>query len=279
MHARQFFIHPWAQTSKKYEVPARRSRQPPSEATVYDSHRPTRRAPPVPAVTQMMAETKVSLAADQLGEQVKESLRLWGEFQDEYSTEVHSIKPYVGTSVLRQIWRQKIKFHNKHKYGGDDQFSIQNAKLESCLNQIDEAIRLLEEVRSSGRNHDYDSRQRHLAKMQGIGNLVVGLSKKSLVDAVACEDLLGELEELEKLIGSGNSTASSLHRTDKRQSQNSTEAKAVETEGTNLDEVENRSTREPRKQNSNDLDNDPNNDLENDHEDYNNTTRGPCEDD
>ncbi|KAI1182954.1 hypothetical protein F5B17DRAFT_418115 [Nemania serpens] len=227
MHARPFFIHPYAQSQKKHDVPARQRRQRPSEATAYDSHRRASQASPVSTVTKMLAEMKVSLATNQLSEQVKESMRLWGEFREEYSTEVSSIKPYVGMSVLRQIWRQKVEFNNKHKRGvkhGDQQFPVQSIKLESCLNQVDEATQILAEVQSSSHSNDYDSRHRFLEKMRAAGSIVIGLSKKSVVDEAACKDLLEELAELEKLIGSKISTVRTSHRTDNRQSQSSTDA-------------------------------------------------------
>ncbi|KAI1195459.1 hypothetical protein F5X97DRAFT_308027 [Nemania serpens] len=263
MHARPFFIHPFAQSRKKHhEVPARQRRQQPLEATADSSRRSARQASPVPAVTKMMAEMKLSLAANQLSEQVQESMRLWGEFRDEYSTEVSSIKPYVGMSVLRQVWRQKIEFKSKHRRGDkhdDQQFSIQGIKLESCLNQVDEATRLLAQVRSSDHNASYDSRQRYLKKMRATGNLVIGLSKKSVVDEAACKDLLEELAELEKLIGSENSTAGKLHRTDGRQQRGSIEADEVEAENPGSDEFENGDTSEPAEQNSDDWNNEQEN--------------------
>ncbi|KAI1165757.1 hypothetical protein F5B18DRAFT_609741 [Nemania serpens] len=258
MHARPFFIHPYAQARKKHEVPARQRRHKPSEATADDSRRPARQASPVLAVTKMMAEMKVSLAANQLSEQVQESMRLWGKFRDEYSTEVDSIKPYVGTSVLQQIWRKKVEFNSKHKRGDkheNQQFSVQSIKLESCLNQVDEATRLLAKVRLSDHNNDYDSRQYHLKKMRAAGNLVIGLSKKSVVDEAACKDLLEELAELEKLIGSKDSTARTSHHTDNRQSRSSTRAEEAEAENPSSDRSENGNTSEPAEENSNNWDN------------------------
>ncbi|KAI1127459.1 hypothetical protein F5Y10DRAFT_242808 [Nemania abortiva] len=218
MHARPFFVHPYAQGRGNYSISAeRRTRQ--SSVAADDLVLPARRSPPAPVARKVMAEMKVSLAANQLSEQVKESQQFWRGFRDEYWTEVDNIKLYVGAHVLQQVWREKIEFISKDK-GDDQQFAIQSMKLESCLNQVNEAIRLLEEIWSSDYSSDYDSRQHHLAKLRATGNLVVGLSKRSVTNEAACTDLLEELEELQKLIDSKSPTASILHRIGKRQSHN-----------------------------------------------------------
>ncbi|RYC59856.1 hypothetical protein CHU98_g6350 [Xylaria longipes] len=203
---------------------------------------------------EMMAETKVTLAAHQLSEQVKESKWLWGNFRDEYSTEVKSIKLYVGVDILQQIWRKKVASKDKYKRGGkeDDQFDVQTMKLESCLNQLDEATQLLADAWSLDRSSDYDSRQHHLAKMRATGNLVVGLSKRALTNEAACIDLLGELAELEKLIDPKSPAASMLHRYDKHQSQNTTRSGKTKTESSSSNRPENGDTNNQAEHESND---------------------------
>ena len=165
-----------------------------------------------------MAETKISLAAKQLSEQVKESMGFWRRFRDEYSQEVSRIKDYVRMSVLQQIWQQKVEYHSKDKCDDrpdDHRFDIQSIKLESCLNQVHEATRLLTEAHLFNYRSDYDSQRHHLVKIQTTGNLVVYLSKKSALNEAACKDLLEELAELEKLVDPRRQVASMLHHSDK----------------------------------------------------------------
>ncbi|KAF2964086.1 hypothetical protein GQX73_g9491 [Xylaria multiplex] len=169
---------------------------------------------------KIMAETKISLAANQLSEQVKDSMKFWRGFRDEYSKEVNDIKLYVGVGVLQQIWRKKVEFNSNDRHS-DQKFTIQSMKLESCLNQVDEATRLLTGLWSSDHGNDYDSRQHHLAKTRAAGNLVVGLSKRAATDEAACIDLLEELSELEKLVDPKSINAGMLHHFGKHQPQNS----------------------------------------------------------
>ncbi|KAI8955064.1 hypothetical protein F4801DRAFT_531090 [Xylaria longipes] len=248
MHASPFFVHPYAHGRVDHGVSAGQRRERPSAAgaaSVLDGPSASERRPrPTPVMKEMMAETKVTLAAHQLSEQVKESKWLWGNFRDEYSTEVKSIKLYVGVDILQQIWRKKVASKDKYKRGGkeDDQFDVQTMKLESCLNQLDEATQLLADAWSLDRSSDYDSRQHHLAKMRATGNLVVGLSKRALTNEAACIDLLGELAELEKLIDPKSPAASMLHRYDKHQSQNTTRSGKTKTESSSSNRPENGDT-------------------------------------
>ncbi|TGJ87568.1 hypothetical protein E0Z10_g1193 [Xylaria hypoxylon] len=188
----------------------------------------------------MMTETKISLAENQLSKQVKESIKFWREFRDEYSKEVKNIKLYVGVGVLQQIWQKRAEFNSKNKCG-DKEFAIQSMKLESCLSQVDEAAQLLTGVRLSDYSNDYDSRQHHLAKTRAAGNLVVDLSKKSVTNEAACIDLLEELAELEKLVNPKSSTASRSHHFDKRHSQNPNKSEG-NTEGQRSEGHENEDT-------------------------------------
>ncbi|KAI0107728.1 hypothetical protein GGR51DRAFT_514833 [Nemania sp. FL0031] len=233
MHARPFFVHPYVQARRNHGIAAEQ-RMPSSSATASDPVLPARRPPPAPAVRKMMAEMKLSLATNQLSQQVKESRQFWREFRDAYLVDVDFIKPYVGVDVLQQIWSKKIEFNNKDKHGDkgeDQQLSVQSMKLESCLTQVDEATELLAEI---GRPHSsgYDSQQHHLAKLHAVGSLVVGLSKRSITNEAACTDLLDELAELEKLIDSRSATANTLPRTGKHQSQNTARSEDGKVEGT-----------------------------------------------
>lgn len=246
MHARPFFVHPYAQRRGDHGVSAGQRRDhllaagPPS---VIDGPSVSERRPrPTPLMREKMAGTKVSLAVHQLNEQVKESKRFWGKFRDEYSTEVKNIKLYVGVDILQQIWRKKVISKDKYKRGGkedDQQFDVQTMKLESCLSQLDEATQLLAEAWSSDYSSDYDSRQHQLTKMQATGNLVVGLSKRAVTNETACIDLLAELVELEKLIDPQSPAAFMLHRHDKRHSQNQTKSGKAKAEGSGSNRPDN----------------------------------------
>ncbi|KAI0444353.1 hypothetical protein F4803DRAFT_511637 [Xylaria telfairii] len=229
MHDRPFFVHPYAQRRGDHGVSVGQRRDHLSATgspSVIDGPTVSEIQPrPTPLMREMMAETKVSLASHQLREQVKESKWFWGKFRDEYSTEVKSIKLYVGVDILQQIWRKKATSKDNYKRGGkedDHQFDVQTMKLESCLSQLDEATQLLAEAWSSDYSSDYDSRQHHLAKMRAAGNLVVGLSKRAVTNETACIDLLAELVELEKLMDPKSSPPFMSHRYDKRHTQNQT---------------------------------------------------------
>ncbi|KAI1364394.1 hypothetical protein F5Y08DRAFT_307071 [Xylaria arbuscula] len=167
----------------------------------------------------MMADIKISFAATQLSEQVKESMRFWHRFHDEYSQEVGRIRIYVGMSVLQQIWQQKVVYHRKSKCG-DDQFQVQSIKLESCLYQVHEATKVHAGAQTFNYSNDYDTQQHHLTKMRTIGDLVVDLSRKSATNEAACIDLLEELAELAKLADSTRQATSMGHRLDKDTTQN-----------------------------------------------------------
>ncbi|KAI1821273.1 hypothetical protein F4861DRAFT_533058 [Xylaria intraflava] len=246
MHARSFFVHPYARTREGYNTPTeeqrRRRRQHAPEVTprVNNSDTTVGRGPSDPAMRRMMADMKLSLAASQLSEQVKEGTRFWREFQNEYSVEVNSIKFYAGGDVLQQIWRKKVEYNHLCKGGDkdDDQsFDIQIMKLESCLNEVDEATRLLAQAWSSDCGGDYNSRHHYLEKLRRSGNFAVGLSKNSRENEMACRDLLDELAELEKLLDPRTS-ASMLHRFKKRPTQNTTRSGEQKHEGQSSDRSE-----------------------------------------
>ncbi|KAJ2982989.1 hypothetical protein NUW58_g6331 [Xylaria curta] len=205
-----------------------------------------------------MAETKLSLASDQLSEQVKECKKLWRKFRDEYTAEVKNVKLYAGTDILQQIWKKKVEHTSKCKHGDNEdnqEFTIQSMKLESCLSQVDEATELLAQARSSGYSSQYDSRQHHLEKMRATGKLVVGLSKSAVTNEAACVDLLGELAELEKLISSKSSTASMSHDSDKRQSQKPARSGKEKAQGFSSNRPDNGEMERQTEHNSNDYHN------------------------
>jgi hypothetical protein len=190
----------------------------------------------------MMTEMKVSLATNQLSEQVKESTRFWRGFQNEYWKEVNVIKFYVGMDVLQQIWRKKVEFKD------GQQFAIQSMKLESCLKQFDEAAQLCTSAWSSDNSSNYDSRQHHSEKVRATGNLVVSLSRTSETTEAACKDLLKELAELEKLIDAKSPTASVLHRFDKHQLRSRTRSEERRTDASDSNIPESRDTDRPAEQ-------------------------------
>ncbi|CAJ2499990.1 Uu.00g028430.m01.CDS01 [Anthostomella pinea] len=228
----RFFIHPCATCPR--EKPHARSEVQhtavPEQANnpkVQPKVHPT--APANPALSSpnmgMMAEMKVSLAAKQLAQQVKESRKFWTGFQEVFEVEVTNIKPYVGGHVLQGIWRDKVEHNSKYKTGekqDDQQFGIQRMKLETCLGQVDAAMKSLAVARSKDDPSGYDSRHNQLGKIRAAGNQILDLAKNSMSDQAACKDLLTELSELGKLVDPENEAAAILHRFDKRETRQAT---------------------------------------------------------
>ncbi|KAI1435559.1 hypothetical protein GGR50DRAFT_318004 [Xylaria sp. CBS 124048] len=243
MHARPFYLHPYAQTRGSHSTSSQEQRRrltPESTSRMNHPDVTVKRGPSDPAVARMMADMKLSLAANQLSEQVKESMGFWRKFQSEYSADVNSIKLYAGGDVLQKIWRKKVEHSRKRKGGDkddDQRFDIQSMKLESCLNQVDEATQLLAEAWSSGHSSDYDSRHHYLEKLRRTGDFAISLSKESRSKEIACRDLLDELAELEKLLDPKTST-NMLHRFNKRQAQKSTRSGESRHDGHSSDRSE-----------------------------------------
>ncbi|KAI0594774.1 hypothetical protein F4775DRAFT_416605 [Biscogniauxia sp. FL1348] len=211
-------IHPYAFVCDESETRICRVQQ-----NVPATGASTQRHATPPAVSQsnaadavMMADMKISLAAKQFAEQVKESNKFWANFRVNFENEVTSIRSYVDEHVLRQIWQKRIEHNDKSsksKKQHNGKLCIQNVKLETCLNQIDEAINFLNMARSShGQSTGHNPRYHHLEKIRAAGSLVVGLSKKSMSDEAACKDLLTELSDLERLLDPKSPVARSLHR-------------------------------------------------------------------
>ncbi|KAI0976660.1 hypothetical protein F4678DRAFT_120321 [Xylaria arbuscula] len=221
MDTRSFFVHPHAGVRRSQRTSAEQ-RQPPIRAatTIVDSSVPTRRQQQDTGTRKMMAEMKISLAANQLSEQAKESITFWRQFREEYLEEVDRIKVYVGADILQRVWQKKVGYNGKYRGGeGKDchRFDVQSMKLESCLSQVDEATKLLAGAWSSDHNNDYNSRRHHLAKLRAAGDLVVDLSKRSVKNEAACSDLLVELAELGKLVDSNSAAAAMLHHFNQHQ--------------------------------------------------------------
>ncbi|KAI0517207.1 hypothetical protein F5B22DRAFT_133879 [Xylaria bambusicola] len=133
-----------------------------------------------------------------------------------------SIRIYVGMGVLQQIWQQKVEYYRKYKRTDrqdDHQFEIQNMKLQSCLNQVEEVTQLLAGTQRPDHKSDHDSRQHHLARIRATGDSVVMLSGKSTINEAACVDLLEELAALERLVDPKRPTADMLHHLNKGSTQ------------------------------------------------------------
>ncbi|KAI1492799.1 hypothetical protein F5X96DRAFT_329630 [Biscogniauxia mediterranea] len=218
MRGSPMFIHPYAFVCDESETRICHAQQKVTAAGASIQRHAT--PPAVPqsntAHAVMMADMKISLAAKQLAEQVKESKKFWVAFRENFEKEVTNIKPYVDGHILRQIWQKRIENDDessRSKRQHDVRLCIQNVKLENCLNQIDEAINFLNMARSShGQSAGHNPRYHHLEKIRAAGGLVVGLSKKSMTDEAACKDLLTELLDLERLLDPKSPVARSLHR-------------------------------------------------------------------
>ncbi|KAI0405799.1 hypothetical protein F4802DRAFT_135241 [Xylaria palmicola] len=265
MYARPFFVHPDAHTRVNDGIRIERRRQSSgiAAASTADSLGvPARRPELAPAIRRTMAETKVALAASQLSGQIKESKDFWLKFLDEYKEEVNTIKLYAGADILRQIWRKRVEFTSKPKHRNEDdqQFAIRRIMLESSLEQLDEATKLLIETWSSSYSNAYDNRQHHLDKMRAAGNLVVGLSKRAVENEAACVDFLEELAELEKLVNPKNPAARNFHQFDKNKSKNTTRSTEGTMKGTRANKSENRDTTEDTKHEEHDSNHWPVND-------------------
>lgn len=75
---------------------------------------------------KMMIETKISLAINQLNEQIKKSMKSWGKFRDEYLTEVNGVRQYIA-DLPRMIWRKEANLDGVHGHGGEKKrFAIQS---------------------------------------------------------------------------------------------------------------------------------------------------------
>ncbi|KAI1811773.1 hypothetical protein GGS20DRAFT_561531 [Poronia punctata] len=203
MYARPFFVHPYANVQERHRTPTAPGRRPVARTpSRVDSDISSTRLASEPNSKILRAEMKVHLATNQLNEQIKESVSFWTRFHDEYSTDVDSIRRYIGHDMLQKIWRMKVDFNNNHGKGRNkEQIVLQSMKLESCLSQVDEAIRVLVRVLSYDRA-DYDIRQSHWEKVRSNSRLVMNLSMKSTKSEAACKGLLEELSDLRKLIDS-----------------------------------------------------------------------------
>ncbi|KAI0014713.1 hypothetical protein F4780DRAFT_173372 [Xylariomycetidae sp. FL0641] len=170
----------------------------------------------------VFAEMKLSLAAKQLAEQLKESQVFWQAFREDYEKEVQSVKPYADEAILERIWQKKVS-HRGKRQGEEqakfDQWTIQRMKVEACLGHVDEATKLLNATASSNDTAGHDPRRHHLENIQGTGSRVLGLAKKSMSGEAAYSDLMIEVLQLEKLVDP-RSYAAMLHRFDTYEAEN-----------------------------------------------------------
>ncbi|KAI2468727.1 hypothetical protein F4781DRAFT_253585 [Annulohypoxylon bovei var. microspora] len=165
------------------------------------------------------AELKVSLAAKHLADQISESKKYWITFQKKFEGEVAQIKYYAGDDILQQVWQKRIEHNSKYKNGesqDDEEFSIQRMKLETCLDEVNEAAKAFVRSRPPDDRSDHDPRHLALDKIRGAGVLVLGLAAKSALNSASCVNLVTEASNLEKLVNSKSPDAQVLHRFDKR---------------------------------------------------------------
>ncbi|KAI1334380.1 hypothetical protein F5Y15DRAFT_420909 [Xylariaceae sp. FL0016] len=114
------------------------------------------------AETGIMAELKVSLAAKQLADQVSESGSIWRGLREKYELEVKYVKVYAGNDVLHQIWHKRVAYHSRSSSKGSEdvgQLSRQIIKLEVCVDQLGEAIKLILDFLISNSKSSYTSQQ------------------------------------------------------------------------------------------------------------------------
>ncbi|KAI0839082.1 hypothetical protein F5Y06DRAFT_265963 [Hypoxylon sp. FL0890] len=184
------------------------------------------------ASVNINAELKVSIAAKHLADQISESKKFWVTFQEKYNREVAEIRYYAGDDILQQIWRKRIEYNGKYKNGenqDDEEFSIQRMKLETCLDQVNEAARAFVQSRPRDDRSNHDPRHVALEKIRGAGGLVLDLAAKSALNSGACANLVTEASNLEKLVDSKSPDAKVLHRFDRRKPKGS--ARESENEG------------------------------------------------
>ncbi|KAI0881449.1 uncharacterized protein GGS22DRAFT_181612 [Annulohypoxylon maeteangense] len=165
------------------------------------------------------AELKVSLAAKHLADQISESKKYWVKFQKNFEEEVAGIRYYVGDDILQQIWQKRIEYNSKYKNGetkDDEEFSIQRMKLETCLDQVDQAAKAFTRSRQTNDRSNHDPRHLALDKIHGVGALVLKLATKSALNSASCVDLVTEASNLEKLVNLKSPDAQVLHQFDKR---------------------------------------------------------------
>lgn len=165
------------------------------------------------------AELKVSLAARHLAEQISESKKYWTTFYQKYEEEVASIKYYLNDDILERIWQKRIEYNSKYKNEGskdDEEFNIQRMKLETCLDQVKEAVKAFARSRPPNDRLDHDPRHLALDKIRNTGALVLELAARSGVSSVPCVQLVTEASNLENLVDPKSPDAQVLYRFDKR---------------------------------------------------------------
>ncbi|KAI0392767.1 hypothetical protein F5Y17DRAFT_435003 [Xylariaceae sp. FL0594] len=220
---RPLFIHPDVRAQMNHQVPvmehAHRRCYSPSSSVADDASFSSSRNTSCPSTTGITADMRVSLATNQLKDQVKENISLCRELLDEYTNEVDLIKQYIGPDILENIWRSKIKFIDKRKDGQENtpRFALQKFKLESCLGQVDDAMRMLLRECSSDRRSG-KSRRYQWEKERASWKLLTNLSAMSTKSETACRALLNELVELQQRMERKNATDSTSASSAKRES-------------------------------------------------------------
>ncbi|OTB05053.1 hypothetical protein M426DRAFT_320114 [Hypoxylon sp. CI-4A] len=170
------------------------------------------------------AELKIALAAKHLADQIGESKKFWITFHESFEQEVASVRYYIDDDILQQIWQKRIEYNSKYRSGennDDEEFTVQRVKLETCLDQVNEASRAFARSRPLGDQAEHDPRRLALEKIRGVGVLVLDLAAKSARNNGACADLVVEASNLEKLVDARSPDAKVLHQFDRRQSRRS----------------------------------------------------------
>ncbi|KAI0178551.1 hypothetical protein GGR52DRAFT_532562 [Hypoxylon sp. FL1284] len=229
-----YYPHPLAYHGKKAEDHSGSSDNSSKRTRLRASSRVEAREddPPSPLIsstrktsTCINARLKVSLAAKHLANQIGESKDFWTVFQDKFDKEVKEIKQYASDSTVRQLWRERIEYDGKFGDGANQepqQFNFQQIKLDTCLDQFNEAATAYAESRPLKTRSGHDPRQLAMDKVRTIGALVVKLAARSALDNTACADLLREASNLRKLVDPRSRDAQLLHRFDRRDTSNPT---------------------------------------------------------
>ncbi|KAL7620691.1 hypothetical protein AAE478_009686 [Parahypoxylon ruwenzoriense] len=174
--------------------------------------------------TSTDAELKISLAAKHLADQIDESKKFWITFQKKFEKEVTGVRYYVSDDIMQKIWQERIKYNSKYKSGEDEdneQFCFQRVKLETCLDQVNEAGKTLIRSQPLNDHSAHDPRRLALEKIRGTGSLVLDLAARSATNSTACKDLLTEASNLKKLVDPRGLDAKALHRFDRRETKKS----------------------------------------------------------
>ncbi|KAI1324826.1 hypothetical protein F5Y16DRAFT_402090 [Xylariaceae sp. FL0255] len=205
LHSQPFFIHPLARARRVNEHRVREQRAKSQgrnlpSVGLYDA--------PSPASSttlpnrEEMAE-KVATAAKELAEQLRGSKSFLSIFLQEYKNDVKCIELYVDKETLRHIWQKKVESNDKNKNGEKQdvrqKFSFQTTNLEDYLRRVEDAAEHLA-ANEFEDSEGHDPLQHQIEKVRTAGVHVVRLSRKSVLNEAACQDLIKDLEGLESLV-------------------------------------------------------------------------------